>query len=71
MKNLSVYKAHCKTFKIAKRISGYDDVSPMYYAHRPLFRIRLSSAHRSEATKDFRTFVAKEVRRLRKEKLAI
>lgn len=62
-----VYRTQCKTFAVARDISGIRADVSIGDAHLyPPFSLRVVKQHRTQAMQDFRDIVAGEVRRARR-----
>ncbi len=67
MKTSSVYVVQCKTWAIAKRLTGViGNVSKVDEQMNPPYLLRVVPECRSDRAKAFRKQVADEVRKLRK-----
>lgn len=56
----SVYKAQCKTFSVAMRLSAnFSQISSIQGAMMPPFCLRIVRQHRTPAMQEFRNQVAK------------
>ena len=63
----SVYKVQCKTFTVAKELTGdFRNVSRINECYKPPFCLRLLPAYRTESVQAFRNAVAAELKLRRK-----
>ena len=61
----SVFKAHVKTFDLAKAFTGFGNVCTVNNSMKPPFCLRVVKAYRNEEIQSFRDNVAKRMRLLR------
>jgi len=61
----STYKAHVKTFDLAKAFTGRGDVSTVADSMKPPYCLRVVKAYRNAEIQAFRDEVAKRMRLIR------
>lgn len=59
----SVYKVHCKTFKIAQELAGqFNNVSPFNDHVKPPYCLRVVKKYRTTTMQQFRDSVAQQIK---------